>query len=462
MTAACRRNDYYAVHKIARSMAGRHRGARKRNFRAVAASPSSAQQWAGRMAKDCKEGGCSATPTSDREMRKAADEESKEMRSDHWAEHMASQDLEGMRNTVWRMRLGRVAPEWSFPVELWRLLLHPLWVNPRRASKVKGIGFEDKQIVPSCKTICMIKNILLRFRKTMRAPIQWHKALAARIGKQNGKEGCSGERIIMIMCTVGRSLCLSMLAKGEEKRSPPLWLYGGIRHRRREAAIAMQWCSSRRLLKYKIPHLMRSHDGVNAFYCLDKEKVSAAVDELYEVSDRAFGQERLAMAYFELSDATGIFTLRNGTGTFPGDVGAMMLFNAVYFTGLEAELLELKEDTCWGINLTATCIDCYKDVDIGTSCFVDDVTDKVLEVGAGDLLSTIAEGSRRQNISVDRGMAACGASQNEEKQENLPFLCGPGAPTAKREMAHCSSGVAGSSQHEGAGYKDHRAGHRCG
>ena len=100
-----------------------------------------------------------------------------------------------------------------------------------------GIGHvADTTDLMSPKFYAFLKLILVGSRMFQRLPLAWLRAVAARIGKGNEKEGVTGERVVMMVCALGK-----MFYRGVLKRAPkvsiPAWAYGAISKRRMEGRL---------------------------------------------------------------------------------------------------------------------------------------------------------------------------------------------------------------------------------
>eukprot|EP00959_Pyramimonas_sp_CCMP1952_P122405 2558989-Pyramimonas_sp.AAC.1 len=196
-----KQGDTHAVHKLSRLIAGRHRGPRQRQYRVLAVSAASAREWQRRMILPGRQGGCSAVATTDTELLQRVHDRSLQRCSVELSWEYALDDWKQMRRRVWRMKLWRTWPQWSLPVELLRMIMHPKWVNPRRPKVGAGVGHSSEFTLFGASQVA-IRRLLFAFRRAGRLPIQMHKALACRLPKNNFKESCDGERIIMVMCTM--------------------------------------------------------------------------------------------------------------------------------------------------------------------------------------------------------------------------------------------------------------------
>eukprot|EP00959_Pyramimonas_sp_CCMP1952_P469606 9495225-Pyramimonas_sp.AAC.1 len=114
----------------------------------------------------------------------------------------------------------------------------------------------------------------------------------------------------MAMRTLGRRVHKGVLENRRGKpgaREPPDWACGGLRARRRETAMAIQAIGSYRMQKGGVSHMLRRHDATNTFLSLKHSSVLTIGEPLIE-------------------DETGARWLRPGTGAFPGDTGATLIF----------------------------------------------------------------------------------------------------------------------------------------
>eukprot|EP00959_Pyramimonas_sp_CCMP1952_P188795 3948721-Pyramimonas_sp.AAC.1 len=163
-------------------LAGKGRGPRKRQYRALPQSAASASMWAERMKLSSSEGGCSATESSLEIIQQEIQDLPREPRQELDAIGLAVEDFESMSRTVWKLRFWRTWPEWSCPPELLRLLFHPTWVNDRRPRSRAGIGLGEVEL-PENRPAELLKKLLVACRRWRRTLVAWRAAQAARLPK---------------------------------------------------------------------------------------------------------------------------------------------------------------------------------------------------------------------------------------------------------------------------------------
>eukprot|EP00959_Pyramimonas_sp_CCMP1952_P471843 9499068-Pyramimonas_sp.AAC.1 len=112
----------------------------------------------------------------------------------------------------------------------------------------------------------------------------------------------------MVMCTLGRNFNAGALHRKLNPWTPPDWVYGGLKRRLRETAMAVQIVGSYRMQKGGHPVVIDSADAIYMF------------EDLESIEDR------ITRGVFKLQDESGCCWLRPGTGVFPGDTGATLLF----------------------------------------------------------------------------------------------------------------------------------------
>eukprot|EP00969_Alexandrium_andersonii_P029916 1305195-Alexandrium_andersonii.AAC.1 len=129
------------------------------------------------------------------------------------------------------MKLGRAVPPWTIPPELLRLILVPWWKNQQVSAKPLGVGAQSWSTQPEKSYRCLLL-LVQGMRRFSRMPVKWNAGLAARLSKNNEKMGCDSERVILMMCSIGR-----LVVMGFSRRAPvwepPEYCHGGLKARSR-------------------------------------------------------------------------------------------------------------------------------------------------------------------------------------------------------------------------------------
>ena len=136
---ATKANDFHTVHKMARMLAQRRRGGRKRVFGRHDV-PGSQAEWTVKMKKSGPSGGCSAVEVTLEQVR---EQRGRVIRQWITGDELET-EMKGIKKAMWKARLWRASPAWSSSVELLRCLLSPQWVNERMATRRPGVGHESE------------------------------------------------------------------------------------------------------------------------------------------------------------------------------------------------------------------------------------------------------------------------------------------------------------------------------
>eukprot|EP00959_Pyramimonas_sp_CCMP1952_P053921 1127836-Pyramimonas_sp.AAC.1 len=151
------------------------------------------------------------------------------------------------------------------------------------------------------------------------------------------------------------------------------------------------------------------------FYPLKHSVVIDSADAIYMFEDLEFIEDRITRGVFKLQDESGCFWPRPGTGVFPGDTGATLLFVRSFSQPVMQHVADQFCTHGWHVAVEARLPWDEHGVDarqIALAGFVDDIANKVLEIGKGGAIQQLAAGSAAENEAVSGGMGEVGAVQN--------------------------------------------------
>ena len=138
--------DFRSMHQSARSLSGRHLGPKRRRYDKPLSCAPSKHQWSEYMQQHGPQGGCSAQVVTWKEHCQQHWSHARSWR-ERWQSdfmfrqrmvHLANQDLENLRWSTKQNRPRKVAPPWTLPNEIWRMLF---WPNSYRYEQKQGLGF---------------------------------------------------------------------------------------------------------------------------------------------------------------------------------------------------------------------------------------------------------------------------------------------------------------------------------
>lgn len=179
------------AHRLVRAIAGTGLGPKKGKYRIPASCRPSADDWKDAMKKPADEGGMKGTIIENYEEdheRIIAEETFPELLSvDMNLINQMEEDYRGTRRVLLTSPGRKATPEWSVPIEIWKMILAPDWL-PKKGAMPGGVGSAYRN--PSewkCPTTqTRIKKVLLQTRRAMRAPMNANKSKSFQLDKKNG------------------------------------------------------------------------------------------------------------------------------------------------------------------------------------------------------------------------------------------------------------------------------------
>lgn len=217
--------------QIARRLAGRRQGTRNRQYWRPPAHRPSVADWERYSALPPSEGGCVAT-------RAPPSTPLRQVHSRTDAVELAMEDYEGLRAHLRRATLRRAVPEWSVPVEVWRMLDFPTAVRTRRDLRF-GVGHSWLVGIPLFGR--MLFQLLVTVRMVDAPPLPWNRSQATFLEKLGSKHGCAGQRPIALLDPVGKFYHKHLWSRGGGPAAADRpWAAGYSKHGCREHAILQQ------------------------------------------------------------------------------------------------------------------------------------------------------------------------------------------------------------------------------
>ena len=217
-----------------------------------------------------------------------------------------------------RLPAWKAWPSWSIPSELLRVLLCPNWKNKQQ--RRAGVGAATEKL--SNPTFYrMLQYLFAKVASTGLAPFSWRLAQGCGISQQNGKAGCDGESMVVLLCCMGRPFYRTLLDSAEGAPAVAYWAHGCVKGRRRESAILIQCCAGWRLTKAGFYVITRFYDATNAFWSLEHRRIlsSCEVPFVKDDSHMHFIEQRAKYATIRVSDKDNQAEVIVGSDIMPGD-----------------------------------------------------------------------------------------------------------------------------------------------
>ena len=335
---------------------------------------------------------------------------------------LAKMDARQLELCICRASLRKSVPQWSCPVEVWRMLF--------KVDKYKsrsGLGF-----TPTETTCHMLRRRLFQLclciRIRARTPRLWNRGLGAQLDKSNGKDGCAGKRLVNQLDPVGSQFYKHMWAR-TSPRSYRRYASGYYSGKSRISAIMQRHILSSRLDAAHIRHIESFFDVSNAFPSPCHNALDAAV---YTVANRddieiLLQRHREAITHIVASDKA--VDIRSGSGAMQGDGPAGPLFLEVYHPQVDTwlgvvQLLPQQRLCCAQDPVSQVYVDC------SLTAYADDLGKTTVVTNKQDALDKI----RSINNSLDTALACIGMAQNGIKQENVVHATGRHSGSFLRDM----------------------------
>ena len=345
------------------------------------------------------------------------------------ARHSALEDLGKLREAVRTLQRQRAVPDWCAPAEVWRMLLFPSEHCDRGASLSSQFHGQVE---------ARLLHTLVQTRASQRVPTLWNISCPVELDKRNNKPGCSGKRLIHLLCPVGKAYFHQLWARTVSRYAHHAC--GFVRHRRREQAITQQRCINWRLQHAGLGHVTVLYDVKNAFPSPSHASLDAAVRQHARPDDVELLMQRHREAFILLRDPfQPTYTiLQVGCGNMQGDRMAPSQFLSVYLPAVEEWHVACKA-LPHGAALLATDPVSGQRCDTSLSTFADDVA-KTHAIPTAPEFAPIVT---RMDADLDRSLQGLGMVQNHDKKELLVRLMGSGAQKAMQDIYHARTAVRG-------------------
>ena len=125
----------------------------------------------------------------------------------------------------------------------------------RRRSRVRdrhALGYRpkhDDKEYRNAFTFAAFVNLCVDIRVVQRVPCIWNVSQAAQLQKHNNKIACKAIRLVHCLCPFGKQFFGHLWRRRVPDKKFPSYAHGGIKGRRREAAIAIH-----EIVTWKLKH----------------------------------------------------------------------------------------------------------------------------------------------------------------------------------------------------------------
>ena len=460
LAEAWRRRDMAAVPRLSRSLAKTGIGIKNRNYRANPSFSPSALEWSTFLQLPPLEGGLGGESVTVPWCVEVSGERYDQLANiDEYAHPdnyevtlpMRKQAQEDFRRTckaIRKSKLGRYAPRWSAPVELYKILLHPTWISTPSDywKRTAGLGsrpapiwddaprtadpYAQDQLVHLGRygeAAYRLFRLTVHIRRTGSLPIQASLSYGFAPDKKNDKPGPAGRRLLHAMCPWWRAYTRGQVMRGGPYRPPP-WAFA-CRGRRREHLMTCTKIMAWKGVRGGQPMLHKSYDATNAFACGSKTELEDGIRERLETDpemeerDIAFAnhitrtrRDRLTVV---LDAADERLAVRSGSGGFMGDTSEPEIFMHNYHHAVRAwanfERRQSNNDTTITFGRFGT-------VDASMGTFMDDIFKTLLIPNTMRTPAAVVRASLANDLYLDQALAARGYAQNRKKQDVVPAL----------------------------------------
>eukprot|EP00438_Fugacium_kawagutii_P012057 Skav222358 [mRNA] locus=scaffold7159:173:2950:- [translate_table: standard] len=323
-------------------------------------------------------------------------------------------------------KLRRTPPPWSFPAAIWRILLERR--APQRVQRL-GLGATSTP-APAPQVQHGFTMLHASMQATKRTPQTWHKTGAFTTPKHNGKQGLSGQRLLHSLESLGKAY-FSQVWKRMPDTYSRHYASGYLPHRRREQAILQQSVLRHRLQQAKISHATAFYDLANAFASASHPHTLAPhiTQSQLPQAEQQHLLQRLHQAQLVLQCSDGQLQQQIGSGTLPGDSIAGPWFLAGYHPKLDTYLQHTNSLAILAAKPAFFPQPAPAHLDVSFTSYADDVARTFCTSTALQLHQVTSHSSAQLTHAL-----APDFTQNESKQEVLPFFGGKKALTHLRNV----------------------------
>jgi len=464
LSEAWRKRDMASVPRLSRALAGTGIGIKNRNYRANPSFSPSAAEWIQFLELPALRGGLAGEATTAPWCAAVTDERYQQLLDISEYAHpdnydvpkemkkSAQKDFKYAVKAIRRSKLGRYAPAWSAPAEIYKMLLNPTWINSPSEywKRPMGIGarpvaimseepnspdpYDKNQLQHLGKygeAAYRMFRLTVHVRRTESLPLQASLSYGFAPDKKNGKPGPAGRRLLHALCPWWRAYTRGQLLQGGTFR-PPSWAFA-CRGRRREHLMMATKIVAWKGVHSGQPMLHKSYDATNAFACGSKDQLEQCVydrlvegtadDEEDDGNDIQFAahitRSRRAALTVIIDAADERLAVKSGSGGFMGDTSEPEIFMQNYHHSVTAWATFEKRQ-----NNGSTVINFgrFGPVDASMGAFMDDIF-KMLLIPK-DLIDAkeIVKLSKKNDYFLDQSLAAREYGQNRSKQDVVPAL----------------------------------------
>ena len=423
--AAWARRDHYNAHRLARKLAKRKTGPRKRFFDTMPCQRFSARDWSSFCSATPDKGGFCSTELA---LHAPIDFEELPPHFDIDLTVEACEDFALLGKTLRKMQTRKTVPNTSLPVEIWRILWYPQAIA---APKQKfGVGYDkDLPTAPAFKSVVI--DFLFCIRRNQMAPKVWHEGTAFTTVKNNKTEGIKSLRIIGLYDSISKGYYRMLWARRDQRRQP-FFSYGYQKHKSRDLALLHQRCLEFRLRRCGISFARIHYDSRNAFFSPHRSVLLSAVRRRARVLDTNLLVDRLQNISLVFGQPGDQIRLGIGRGFPPGDSWVAELFLEIHNPCVEAWIASSPE---LAINGDLHWIDSDGDraegsFGAGVTTYADDAARSFICLS----WSFFFRRTRDSEKAHDNAMLPTGFSQNYDKQHLVPFCLGTGSKKLMRRL----------------------------
>jgi hypothetical protein len=431
LVASQARNDYANVYRLSRLLAGGV-GPKRRKLN-LPMYMGDRESWRTLLAKPGSEGGCLA---SDLPVHNSLPFVPPLRSFSSEAIDYAKQDRQDIRHRMWKVKLRRTPPRWSFPSAIWRMLM---WPNRFRKQIRSGVGYTE----PPISNPLFQKGffwLCVSIRAHARIPHVWNTSCAFSTPKGKGLD-LKGLRLLHCLDGFSKVYMACMWHNsGLDRIAHRSYSSGYAPKRRREQSILTQMLLASRLSNAKISFVQDSYDATNAFASINSGLLRAVVSAHSHCPHAtSVLHQRTHEANFILPCVDGDLCMLIQSGTLPGDSVAGIWFLCVYHKAVDGFLAESNSRITLSIPWLHRCICDNSEqlmlwqinqhaIDVSASGYADDLFRTTLVRSYDELVCKTARNDRL----LEFHLGGVGVSTNWGKRMSLVRFYGVGAQAHQR------------------------------
>ena len=284
-------------------------------------------------------------------------------------------------------------------------------------------------------SLCLLQ-LLQEVRQWKWQPLRWHNSLAVPIDKEKGS-GCSALRLINLLDPVGKAYNKVLWSRrpDTERRH---YSCGFLSGRRREQAMAQQWCLGWRLHKAKRGHATVFYDVRNAFPSPKHSKLTRLKEERLREQDAPLAQQRHQYATMQIQAPDKELLVQIGSGSLQGDGSAPEEFTELYNEVVDGWMLDrtLKDQ---GREFEVEDPLSGEVHNVGSTVYADDLATKIMAEDEDQLAHEL----RTVDAALDESLEELGMAQHPDKKEIVVRFYGKGASRSMRKVYKEGAGLPG-------------------